>query len=105
MNKKRKVALLMRRSRRFEDTPDPQRDKKLNRTQSQNQRTTTGQNSQSEIINFLVKKTLEKHHVQPDNRISPEEKLRLRNIFYQLQNEVNQFLTSMDNQAENKRNG
>jgi len=60
MNKKRKVALLMRRSRRFEDTPDPQRDKKLNRTQSQNQRTTTGQNSQSEIINFLVKKNFGK---------------------------------------------
>ncbi|WP_270577149.1 hypothetical protein [Caldibacillus thermoamylovorans] len=93
----------MRRSRRFEDTPDPQRDKKLNKTQFQNQRTTTGQNSQSEIINFLVKKTLEKHNVQSDNRISPEEKRRLRNIFYQLQNEVNQFLTSMDNQAENQR--
>jgi len=90
----------MRRTRRYQDTPDPQRNKKLNITHSLNQKTTNVQDSQSEIINFLVKKTLEKHNVQPGNHISPEEKQSLRNIFYQLQNEVNQFLTSMDNQKK-----
>lgn len=59
--------------------------------------------AQSEIINMLVKKTLDRYNVRSNNQLTAGEKQRLRNIFYQLQEEVNQFLSEMSktNNEEN----
>ncbi|WP_033828939.1 hypothetical protein [Bacillus andreraoultii] len=66
-------------------------------TQSQQNRLLS--NSQGDIINVLVQNTFKKHNVK-SNHLSEQEKERLRNIFYQLQNEVNQVLTKMNDTSK-----
>lgn len=48
--------------------------------------------SQRELVNLVVKKTLEKHKDKLNNQLKTEDKKQIKNIFNKLQNEVNQFL-------------
>jgi len=72
--------------------------------------------SQRELVNLVVKKTLERHKVKSNEQLSPEDKKEIRNIFNKLQSEVNEFLKASgqpelpiinqieDEEEENKRN-
>lgn len=71
--------------------------------------------SQRELVNLVVKKTLERHKVKSNEQLSPEDKKEIRTIYNKLQSEVNEFLKAsgqpelpiinhIEDEEENKRN-
>ncbi|MCU9614699.1 hypothetical protein OEV98_14240 [Caldibacillus lycopersici] len=53
--------------------------------------------SQQDLVNILVKNTLKKHNIQPNKNLTKQEKEEIRNLFSQLQNEVNELLQEEKN--------